>query len=104
KISARELGSRVSIHGGAQRRDALARNSESNCVRMSAVAGEQRFAGLMVQRIQQMESSDGPAGAVPLLSIARDHQRRLPVALDESRGADADHSSVPTVAIHHQAE
>src|SRR5882672_9464182 len=50
-----------------------------------------------------MEGSDGAAGAVGFSAIVRKHQRRASVALDYTRGRDADDAAMPTVAVDHHA-
>ena len=70
-------------------------------MRVPAKAREQAGAGF--ERVQQMERIDGPAGAVRLLAIARDDQRRAPSSLHHSRRADADHAAMPALAVDDHA-
>src|SRR5690348_1921192 len=68
---------------------------------MPAKASEQRAAGL--QCFQQMKSSNRAPGTVRFLGIVGDHQRRPSPALHDSRGGDANHSAMPTLAVQHDA-
>src|SRR5581483_11308000 len=71
-------------------------------MRVSAEARKQRAARF--QRFQQMKTRNGPARAVRFAGIvAGDDQCRTPVPLHHARGGDADHATMPAVAVHHQA-
>src|SRR5207248_2388965 len=82
-------------------RNALARQAEANRVGVAAEASEQVSAAL--QRVQQMEAANRAARAVGLTRfIARNHQRRAVVALDHTRGSNANHPPVPSIASNDQ--
>ena len=84
-----------------QLRHMLGGQRKPNRLGVSAKTREQF--GTMLQRVQQMEAGNGASRTVRLISVARNHHRRSLVALHQPRGADADHSAVPTFAVHHQA-
>src|SRR5215475_8689998 len=69
---------------------------------MPSKAAEQGRAGF--ERIQKMKGGNRPAGAMRLVAIARNYQRRAPVALDHTRGGDANDSAMPSLPIDHHTE
>src|SRR5207248_3097302 len=82
-------------------RNALPRQAEADGVCVAAETSEQVSAAL--ESFEQMETPDGTAGAVSLARfIARDHQRRTVVTLDHTRGGDANHAAMPSVASNDQ--
>src|SRR5271165_5355031 len=86
----------------AQFGELRSRHGETDGVRVSSKAGEQR--GARFERVQQVKRTDGPARAVGFVAIAGNHQRGTAITLDYARGRNSDHSPVPSVAVDHQAE
>ena len=59
-----QFGAGVGVDGRAQKRNGLARNSESHRMGVAAKAREQRTAVSRFERVEQMEGGDGAAGAM----------------------------------------
>jgi hypothetical protein len=71
-------------------------------VRVSAKAGKQIVTRL--KSVQQVKRRNGAPRPVGLAVLARQHQRRAAITLDDARGRDSDHAAVPSVAVQHQAK
>src|SRR5215470_19625133 len=80
---------------------ALRGQREANCMCVATVAVKERTARL--ERIEQVECRNGPAGAVGFVAVPRNDKRRPAVALHDASSRDADHAPVPAVAVNDDA-
>src|SRR5436190_23397449 len=71
-------------------------------MRMSAEAAEQGTARL--QRLQKVKCGNRSSRSMRFLAIARDHECRPSVSLDDTRCRNPNDPAMPAVAINHHAE
>src|ERR1035437_529855 len=90
-----------SIEPRPQLGNLLHRKRTTHGVRVSAKTGEQLRARF--QRLQQMERLDGASRTMRFAVFAGEDERRTPIALHNTRGANADHAAMPAFALQHQA-
>src|SRR5436309_14018436 len=79
----------------------MAGQGEADGVGMAAETGKQLVAGF--ESVQKMQGCNGTAGAVGLLSVNCNDQGRTIGFLYDARGHNANHSSMPALAIKNNA-
>src|SRR5581483_7123320 len=101
EIRRREARAGITIEMSAQFRHSGGLQGKAHGMRVSAVTAKQVAARL--EGAEQVESRYRPAGTMGLVTVDRDYERRPAVSFYDSRGSNANHTAMPTVAIDHHA-
>ena len=92
---------RIPFQASPQCRHLAGGQREAYRVGVPAKTGE--HFGTAFKSLKQMEVFNGPAGAVGLTILVRNHKRRFSGCLDDARRQNADHAAMPAFAVEHQA-